>query len=251
MSFKRQIVDYCSTRLGYRIARKGFAGPILEIDVLERFLRDFEIDCVFDVGANEGQYASRLRQTVRFKGAIISFEPDPAVAAKLRERTRGDNLWFVEEIALDRVEKTAIFNAMNGSQFSSLRLPVNTETTVVRDKNQIARQFEVRTAVLSEVYSKWKVALNIQRPLLKLDTQGSDLDVVNGGMANMVDFVGIQSELAFKRLYKDAPDYYESITFYDSLGFELSALFPNNDGHFPRLLEMDCLLINRRFLTNG
>ena len=33
----------------------------------------FSIDCVFDVGANMGQYALMLRKKVGYRGLIISF----------------------------------------------------------------------------------------------------------------------------------------------------------------------------------
>ncbi|MDF2810086.1 MAG: hypothetical protein K0S56_1117, partial [Microvirga sp.] len=31
--------------------------------------------------------------------------------------------------------------------------------------------------------------------------------------------------------------------------FRLSAFVPNNSGHFPRLIEMDCIMFNQRFLA--
>ncbi len=45
-----------------------------EVEALRRLLRYLEVDCVFDVGANSGQYARQLRNLVEFSGTIISFE---------------------------------------------------------------------------------------------------------------------------------------------------------------------------------
>src|SRR5690349_18103875 len=44
-----------------------------EQEHLKRLLSHLEIDCVFDVGANVGQYATMLRKHAGYKGRIISF----------------------------------------------------------------------------------------------------------------------------------------------------------------------------------
>jgi hypothetical protein len=41
-------------------------------------------------------------------------------------------------------------------------------------------------------------------------------------------------------------DYRVALDFYQAAGFELSAFVPNNFGHFPELVEMDCIMFNRR-----
>jgi hypothetical protein len=58
----------------------------------------------------------------------------------------------------------------------------------------------------------------------------------------------LQSELSFKKLYEDSHYYHQAIQEYQRYGFELSALVPNNSGHFPWLVEMDCIMINRMFI---
>ena len=63
-------------------------------------------------------------------------------------------------------------------------------------------------------------------------------------------FVGLQSELAIKRIYERSLDFREALTFYQSLGFELSALIPNNAGHFPVLIEIDCIMGRKDILAS-
>src|SRR5258708_7328948 len=60
---------------------------------LQKLLLHLDVDCVFDVGANTGQYAAMLRREVGFQGLIISFEPIPKVARALRAVAKGDPLW--------------------------------------------------------------------------------------------------------------------------------------------------------------
>src|ERR1700733_4449511 len=67
---------------------------------LRRLFELLNIDCVFDVGANTGQYTKMIRKYVGYRGPVVSFEPNPDVATILRENARGDNDWLVEEVAL-------------------------------------------------------------------------------------------------------------------------------------------------------
>jgi hypothetical protein len=66
--------------------------------------------------------------------------------------------------------------------------------------------------------------------------------VAEGAGSALRDFVGLQSELAIKRIYDGAPSHDEALHFYRTRGFELSAFVPNNGGHFPRLIEIDCIM---------
>jgi hypothetical protein len=49
---------------------------------LKRLLRRLEVDCVLDMGANLGQYATELRM-IGGAGQVISFEPTPGLFAKI------------------------------------------------------------------------------------------------------------------------------------------------------------------------
>jgi hypothetical protein len=55
---------------------------------IAKLFQALKIDCVFDVGANEGQYARMLRSEVGYTGPIVSFEPVPAAAERLRRRLK-------------------------------------------------------------------------------------------------------------------------------------------------------------------
>ena len=209
---------------------------------LRKFFKHFGVDAVFDVGANEGQYASQLRNEIGFQGHIISFEPNPEVAAVLAKRAENDPLWSVATVALDREPGPATFHVMADSVFSSLRRPAKDQPKVFSVANSVTRQIEVMRATLATELPAWRRRLGFSRPFLKMDTQGNDLAVVEGAGDAIREFVGLQSELSYSRIYAGAPCFAGTLAAYTARGFRLSAFVPNTAGQFPDLNEVDCIM---------
>ncbi|MDP3737769.1 MAG: FkbM family methyltransferase [Hyphomonadaceae bacterium] len=218
---------------------------------LKKLFNHFDVDCVFDVGANTGQYATMLRRQAGYKGRIVSFEPIPEAAGQVRRKAARDPLWTVEELALADVSEQRAFNIMASSEFSSLSAPRTDEVSRFDQLNRTERTILVQTRTLAEVFPRLQAEYGFKRPFLKMDTQGFDLKVLNGAEPVLSKFVGFQSELSIRRLYQDAVDFREALTFYQSLGFDLSALVPNNGGHFPALIEIDCIMIRRDLVAGA
>jgi FkbM family methyltransferase len=244
-SWRRALADTAERWLGLRIVRPGQLPLLFEQEHLRRFLAHFAVDCVFDVGANGGQYAAMLRERVGYGGFIVSYEPVPELAQRMRELARSDPRWFIEEAALDRTVGTARFNVMADAQFSSFHETSSAAADLFATPAAVMRKLEVRTATVAHELVRYRERLGFRRPFLKMDTQGHDLAVAEGAGPALRDFVGLQSELAIQRIYADSPAHDEALRFYRERGFEPSAFVPNNAGHFPRLIEIDCILYRR------
>ncbi len=242
---KRRIANLIEQLSGNLVVPPNEAHSLHERLHLRRFLAHFGVDCVFDVGANRGQYADMLRHAAGFTGPIISFEPIPELAAELKTRSQSDPNWHVEASALDREAGPATFHVMRNSEFSSLHQPSDDQPPMFREFNSIARSVPVTRSTVAAELAKYRQLLGFSRPFLKLDTQGNDVAVVEGAGESIAAFVGIQSELAITRLYQGSVGFTDALTYYKERGFELSALVPNNAGHFPRLVEIDCILFRR------
>jgi FkbM family methyltransferase len=215
---------------------------------LKKVLQCYNIDCFFDVGANEGKYALMLRNKIKFKGVIISFEPIHEAAEKIRKLSANDPLWIVEECALSNTIGEAKFNVMVNSQFSSLSNPNHDEVKLFEEMNAVSKEIVVDTKTLDSVYYELHRLFKFKRPFLKLDTQGFDIEIVRNGKTVMKNFIGLQSELAIKKLYDSSIFYQDAINYYQGIGFSLSSLVPNNEGHFPILVEIDCIMIRNDLL---
>jgi FkbM family methyltransferase len=218
-----------------------------ERDHLARFFEHFRVDCVLDVGANAGQYADVIRREVGFAGPIISFEPVPQLAAMLRTKAEADPHWHIRELALDREVRDAVFHVAAANEFSSLKTSSHADTRRFARLNTAVQKVPLRTSTLAVELPRLQSELGFRRPFLKLDTQGNDIEVVEGAGEAIARFVGLQSELAFRRLYENASYFDEALRVYAAKGFVLSALVPNNAGHFPDLVEMDCIMYRKDF----
>jgi hypothetical protein len=90
---------------GYELLPLPLKSERLEIH-LQRLFEQLGVNCVFDVGANQGQYGRFLRQW-EYNGRIISFELAAADFALLQERAAADPEWHVHQIAMGREAATA------------------------------------------------------------------------------------------------------------------------------------------------
>ena len=241
-------IQRLASKLGYAVIPNWRLSRWPASQYLKRLFSWLDIQCVLDVGANVGQYRDFLRDEVGYRGLIVSYEPIPVHVDSLRERAERDSNWFIEGCALGLKAGTEQFYVMMASEFSSLREP-STEAKA-RFERHVAPQAEISVEVrtLDDELLRLGEHIGTRAVYLKLDTQGSDLDILAGG-ANAIERVdALQTEMAVRPLYKGTPDYKVAIDVLQSLAFEPSAFFPNNEGHFPCLFEFDCYMIARRHM---
>jgi FkbM family methyltransferase len=211
---------------------------------LRRIFESFDIDCVLDVGANKGQYHDFLRDQVEYKGTIVSFEPIPDHVEILRRKAKIDHSWFIEDCALGSTRGQATFNIMESTQFSSFLEPDHSSTGTFEGRNEIAKKIPVDVKTIDELLPGLKDRLGFARPYLKLDTQGFDLEVIRGGHEQLKNILALQTEISVKAIYRNMPNYVQTIALMESVGFGISGIYPNNPDHFPEAFEFDCIMTN-------
>jgi FkbM family methyltransferase len=204
-------------------------------------LRETKTDCVIDVGANEGQFATELR-LLGFRGTILSFEPAPDTFERLKAASQADARWHAFNLALGQVRDKLVLNRMKVSVFDSLRQPSVDETVEYDGLNVVVGSSEVDVERLDELLPRFQEVHGFKRPFLKTDTQGFDLEVFRGASGVHERLTGIQCELSLKRIYSDSPTMAEALKVYEADGFDLAGLFPVHPGQVP-IIEMNCYLL--------
>ncbi len=204
-------------------------------------LRKYQVNCVFDVGANAGQYAKRLRR-LGYTGRIVSFEPASETFAKLQEAAEGDPEWQVHQCALGREETTQSMN-VDWNTMNSL-LPASDYGKDRYKRFGKTRTEEIQIRRLDAVMPEALAGLVDPRPYLKMDTQGFDLEVFAGAGDSIKEFVGMQSEVAVLRLYEGSPPMSEAIAAYEASGFDITGMYPvTREETTGRVVEFDCVMM--------
>ncbi|MEM9706357.1 MAG: FkbM family methyltransferase, partial [Pseudomonadota bacterium] len=123
-----------------------------EITSLSKLFALMDVDCVFDIGANRGQYAKLLRSQVKYRGRILSFEPGPAPYNVLDWVSRNDSLWHTEQIALGEENGTASLNVMALDVFNSIAKPGGDSKQFAQGQNVVKDTVEVRQETLETAF---------------------------------------------------------------------------------------------------
>lgn len=197
---------------------------------LRMIFRELAIDCVLDVGAHRGEFATGLR-TFGYRGPIISFEPVSSSFKSLQQAASQDDQWEVHNFALGSEDGSSEINITEGTVFSSFLLPV-AEKIESRESVQVRRL----DGVLLDLLKARK------RVFLKMDTQGFDLEVMRGATGVSDYIAAVLTEMSIIPIYNDAPTLADSLAHMQTMGFYPSAMFPvTRRGH--RLVEIDCVLV--------
>lgn len=244
----RYVRELTDRLLAVGLALTGRVHQYPEIQALRRFLSGFSIDCVIDVGANRGQYAIMLRKDAGFFGTILSFEPNPDIFAELSRRAASDKKWHVFNLALSDFDGISSFNIMAADQFSSLKKPAKAQDAVFADRNRVTRTVDMQCRRLESLLPELRAAHAFARPFLKMDTQGHDRSVCEGAGVVLQEMMGVQTELGVRPIYEGGTGYRAMIDWLADRNFLPSAFFANNKGHFPLLVEMDGIFVNRALL---
>ncbi len=208
---------------------------------LMMLLKNQRINCVIDVGANKGQFALSLRKA-GYGGRIISFEPIEECFNTLVEKVSVDLLWNAHRMALGAETGEIEIWVSNETELSSV-LPASDygkdqfgeDITPVRVERVPIERLDVIWPKLWETEEK-------PRLMLKMDTQGFDLEVFAGAEKILDRIWALQSELSVKALYEGMPDYMEALKVFRQSGFELVATNPIVSSDDMVLIEFDCLL---------
>lgn len=238
MKLRYRIAD----AFGYQLVKKAKDHGSIESHV-PKVLESLEINCVVDVGANRGQYASMLRR-LGYSGRIVSFEPVPAVYEKLVRSAQGDPDWFTHPLALGSADEVRLMHVYDRSEVSSL-LPTTEYGRAAFKRNAgDLEQLKVSVRRLEGLWSQVIGDLDDPRVYLKMDTQGYDLKIFAGARSCLEVVRGLQSELSVVALYDGMPDYMTSLSEYRSCGFEVSGFFKVFRDKATHLLgEFDCVMI--------
>jgi FkbM family methyltransferase len=217
------------------------AANKLAIEHVTWMLRELDINCVLDVGANTGQFGRRIRRS-GYTGRIVSFEPVREHAEQLRQSASQDHDWRVFELALGDMNTEMEMNTRPGPMSSLLPSSAFGEQWSARLTMNEKQRVAVRR--LDAIYDSAVVGLAEPRVYLKLDTQGYDLKAFAGAGERIRDVLAMQSEVSCVPIYDGMPTLLEQISCYQTAGFEPTGMFTvARDRESLRMIEFDLVMV--------
>ncbi len=210
-------------RFGIDVVRYPLHDPLART---VKLMQNHRIDCVVDVGANDGGFAVGIRR-LGYTGRIISFEPLQAPYQALSRKAADDPLWSTHQNALGSSEGEVTINVSNDAGLSSSVLPMLRSHTEAAPDSHHVRTETVAQARLDRLLPTLGLS-SADRIFLKVDVEGYERHVLDGasGLFNDGGIVGLQLELSLIPLYGGAMTYREGLDYGESLGMTLMGIDP-------------------------
>lgn len=177
--------------MGVEVSRQPYLPRL--VDRLHRH----GITTVIDIGANEGQYATKLLDA-RYEGKIISVEPLHAPFEELSAKAAKRRNWEVVRAAMSAEPGTLTVHIAGNSQSSSV-LPMLDLHESAAPKSKYVGTEEVPASTLDDLL----VGRDIDPAacFVKIDVQGFESAVLDGAAATLPKLAMVELELSLAPLY--------------------------------------------------
>jgi FkbM family methyltransferase len=209
---------------------------------LRRLLELHRIGLVLDVGANTGQFGDSLRE-LGYAGRMVSFEPLSAAFAKLEKAAGSDEAWEARRCALGAAAGEVEINVAGNSQSSSILDMLSEHTRALPSSKYVGKE-KVPLRRLDDEFAA--VRRGAEGVMLKLDTQGYELQVLAGGAATLAAATLVEVEMSLSPLYQGAPTFLELHQVLTGQGFVMASIEPVfADPASGKLLQVDGIYLRR------
>jgi FkbM family methyltransferase len=201
------------------------------------------VDIIFDIGANEGQFAKETRDS-GYRRKIVSFEPLSSARVKLLEFAELDKNWIIHDQSAIGDQNGFIEINIAGNSVSSSVLPMlQSHSSAAVGSAYIASE-RVPISSLDSVADKY-LAPN-SNLFIKIDTQGYEWQVLDGAHETLKRAKGLLCELSLVPLYEGQRLWRDIIDRLDAEGFALWALQKGfTDPRTGQSLQMDAIFLRR------
>lgn len=194
---------------------------------LKYFIELFQIEYLLDIGAHEGEFIQKLDR-LQCSLETVAYEPSQIAVRKLSERfaSKVD----IKQLAITEDGRTSELWE-TGSPFASLK---NRKDKLVGQNSEIVKSITLQEAAIDLGREKWATTL------LKVDVQGSELEVLRSGGDFLSSVPLVVAEASLQMFYEDASTLRDIIIFMAESSFSIGGI------HTPRFNNgspLDCDII--------
>jgi len=206
-------------------------------------MRKVNVDILFDIGANTGQFSEEIRNK-GYNGKIISFEPLTSARKMLVHQKSKDLNWVIHERAAVGNYNGIIDINISKNSVSSSILPMLKSHSDAEKNSMYIKSEKTPIITLDSVADSYLDKFS--NCFIKIDTQGYESQVLDGAFKTLKRAKGVLCELSLVQLYKGQDIWKDLILRLEKEGFVLWSLergfTDNRDG---RTLQMDGLFLKK------
>lgn len=194
-----------------------------------KLLEHYNIDLVFDIGANKGQYATGIMDA-GYKKRIVSFEPLSSAHNIISNLSNKFSSWTVApRCAIGSSKQEIEINISANSVSSTLLNMLDTHLDGAPESKIIGKE-KVQVFPLDEIAEEYtKDSKNI---FLKIDVQGFEQEVLKGAENTLKKAKGVEMEISLVSLYENQKWLLaEILKFMTDNGFTLVSIVPAFTDH--------------------
>jgi hypothetical protein len=170
---------------------------------------------ILDIGANIGQFHQQVKQTYN-DAYVFSIEASNECEPYLKQIT---DQYYIGLLTKDNLEY----------DFYSLKNnPINTGNSIYKELTHHYSEDQLNIIKKKGIKLDDLFEINSEFDLIKIDTQGSELDIIEGGKDLCSKAKGILLEVSLTQYNEDAPLYDEVIRFMDNFGFKIAEILDEN-----------------------
>jgi FkbM family methyltransferase len=210
-----------------------------------KIIQTYNINVVFDIGANIGQFGLELLQD-NFNGKIISFEPTIDAHFKLEKLSRKYSNWIVHErVAIgERCGTVKINVAGNFAESSSILHMKSAHEESAPDSKYVSKE-DVKLITLDSVFNNY--VMTNDEILIKIDVQGYEEQVLIGAINSIKKTRAVKLECSLVSLYEGDKRYEFYFDWLKKLGFVLFDLEAVHAHPVTgRLLQFDAVFVREK-----
>ncbi len=177
---------------------------------------------VLDVGARWG--VGEAWWNLNPLAKIVGFDPDPIECARLNAAAKSGETYVPFALGATPNSEVPLYVTKEPAG-SSLYPPL--DNVIERFPEELGRMLPLEKTIQVPTTSLddwWSKSGRPQISFLKLDTQGSELDILKGGTRVLHDCVGLELEVEFNPFYQGQPLFADVDAFLRKEGFSLWAL---------------------------
>lgn len=195
-----------------QLGKGYFTSIAVEVEYLCKLIDMFkpsEISVFFDIGAHVGEYTNEL-QKLKPQFHVYLFEPTPQSLKILRKKFLSHSFARIIPLALSNKKGSALL-----SQFPNLnQLNSILKQNYSHHNKYASSKISVKTITLDNFVSKFQV----QPDVIKIDCEGSDWAVLNGGLrtirkTKIVQFEFGESVMPARRYFRDFFNFFKGLNF--------------------------------------